>query len=658
MCFCACNHAEPPGIMAIHDLHEPSAPVVVPTSDNDFYRLPFPNVLRMGADGTVDLTRYPRAFDPGTIVYQYIETIDAELTGFGESSGIYFRFDGAIDETTLPADPESSITDDATAYVVDITPGSPTYQKKSPVLAHFVAAAYDFIGPNWVVLLPFPGIPLRENTTYAAILTDGIKPKVAGRVHRHPDLDAALQKNPSSDARIAAAQTAYKPLTDWLATQPKVAQQLVNATVFTTQNATPLIFAARKAVYDSVPAPQLLDLSYIGEDLAGVDDHYEAHYLGPNYQQGDAPYLTSGGNIVTDANGVPQLVRMEDLRFAMTVPEGTMPPNGWPVVIYMHGTGGDYTSFIRDKSARNAAKVQDSSGKVIAQMAMVSIDQVLHGPRDPTHSDPDLTFFNFRNPSGARYNPIQGALDDFQLLRLVKSINVASSPMRGVPIKFDPDRIYYKGHSQGSLTGAIYLAAEPEIKAAVLSGAGAVLIQTLLNKRSPIDIPSLLANTLRDPFDQYHPLLSLLQAYLEISDPANYGRYYFNEPPAGFAPKSIYQSLGYIDTYAPIPNGKAQMLCAGLQPIGPMLAGITDKFDPTITDGSIAGLDLLNLSWGDAPTSLNMASGTATGVLVEYKAPPGDDGHFVVFDVPAAVQQSNRFLATHAKTGVAQLTLP
>jgi hypothetical protein len=649
--FAACNHAEPPGIVAIHDLHEPSDPVIVPTSDNDFYRLPFPNALRMGADGTVDLSRYPRAFDPGSVVYQYIETIDADLRGFGESSGVYFRFDGAVDPATLPATPEDSVKATATAYIVDITPGSPTYNKKAPVLAHFVDISYDFIGPNWVALLPFPGLPLRENTTYAAILTDGIKPKAGGSVHRYPDLDAALQKNSSADPKIAAAQTAYKPLTDWLATQPDVAAHLVNATVYTTGDATSLIFAARKAIYGSVPAPQLLDLSYAGEDLAGVNQHYEAHYMGPNYQQGDVPYTTSGGNIVTDANGVPQLVRMEDLRLALSIPEGTMPPNGWPVAVYMHGTGGNYHDFLADLSARNAAKVTDASGNVIAQIAMVGIDQVLHGTRDPTHSDPDLTFFNFRNPQGARYNPIQGALDDFQLVRLLKLIDVAAAPMTGVPIKFDASKIYYKGHSQGALTGAIYLAAEPDVKAAILSGAGAVLIQTLLNKTSPIDIPALLSNTLRDPLDQFHPLLSLLQAYLEISDPANYGRYYFQEPPMGFQAKSIYQSLGFIDTYAPIPNGKAQALCAGLQPINPMVSVM-------MVDGDIPGLDLIGLTWGDAPTSMNVGGGMATGVLAEYQAPAGHDGHFVVFDVPAAVKQSNRFLATHAATGVATLTVP
>ena len=78
-------------------------------------------------------------------------------------------------------------------------------------------------------------------------------------------------------------------------------------------------------------------------------------------------------------------------------------------------------------------------------------------------------------------------------------------------------------------------------------------------------------------------------------------------------------------------------------------------------DGDIAGLNLLGLTWGVAPTaqmptSLNVAGGLATGVLLEYQAPAGRDGHFVVFDVPAAVKQSNRFLATHAATGVAQLT--
>jgi hypothetical protein len=44
-------------------------------------------------------------------------------------------------------------------------------------------------------------------------------------------------------------------------------------------------------------------------------------------------------------------------------------------------------------------------------------------------------------------------------------------------------------------------------------------------------------------------------------------------------------------------------------------------------------------------------------VLCEYLA-QGGDGHFVVFEVPAARLQSNGFLGTHALTGTAQLLAP
>jgi hypothetical protein len=270
---------------------------------------------------------------------------------------------------------------------------------------------------------------------------------------------------------------------------------------------------------------------------------------------------------------------------------------------------------------------------------------VLAGPRDPTGSNPDYTFFNFQNPVGARDNPKQGALDDFQLLRLLKSINVAAAPTTGQPIKFDPDRVYFKGHSQGSLTGTLFLAAEPGVKAAVLSGAGANFILSVLSKTAPVNIPSLVSALFRDPLDQWHPVLNLLQNFIEESETGNYARYFFAEPPTGQAPKSIYQTLGLIDTYAPVPTGKAQALASGLQPVMPMLEPID-------------GLGLANLTWSPAPVVMNVDGGKATGVLLEYQAPPGKDGHFVVFDVPAAVAQSNRFLATHAASGAARLDPP
>ena len=119
----------------------------------------------------------------------------------------------------------------------------------------------------------------------------------------------------------------------------------------------------RAAVYAQAPAPTLDNLAYDGEDQAGVDDIYEGTYPGPNFQQGDPPYSSSGGAITNP----PTVQRMETLRIAITVPKGDPPAAGWPVVIYQHGTGGDYKSFIGDGSAREAAKVTDATGAVIAR---------------------------------------------------------------------------------------------------------------------------------------------------------------------------------------------------------------------------------------------------------------------------------------------------
>ena len=40
----------------------------------------------------------------------------------------------------------------------------------------------------------------------------------------------------------------------------------------------------------------------------------------------------------------------------------------------------------------------------------------------------------------------------------------------------------------------------------------------------------------------------------------------------------------------------------------------------------------------------NLANGQASGVLGQWAVPAGDDGHFVVFDVPSARVQAAQFL--------------
>ncbi|MDB4967232.1 MAG: hypothetical protein JWN44_2921 [Myxococcales bacterium] len=610
------------GTHVLFDLHQPSTAITTPNAVDDFYALPFPNLLRVRADGTVDLTRYARV---GGQIDDYIAAVDKSPARF-QNAGIFFRLDGPLDPDTLPANAAASLRDDASLFIVDLSTGA-----RSPATARFTALNYDFIGPNWVAVLPLPGFPLHEERDYAVVLTDRLHDAAGHSLHRAVDFESVMQ---------GASGDPYAKLRAWLDAN-NLSGHVVGATQFSTGSATRIMSDLRAAVYAQAPAPSLAGLTYSGEDAAGVNDTYVGNYQGPNFQQGDPPYSSTGGAITNP----PKLQRMETLRIAISVPKGDPPADGWPVVIYQHGTGGDYKSFIGDGSAREAASVTDGSGAVVAKLAMIGTDQVLHGPRAPAGTDVQVSFFNFLNLEAAHDNPKQGALDAFQVVRLLHTVDIAAAPTTGKRIKFDTTKIYFKGHSQGGLTGPLFLAAEPEVKAAVLSGAGGGLIDSLLNKTAPVNIPQVVQALLHDPADVYHPLLSLIQGYFEDTDPVNYGRTMFVEPAAGVPPKSIFQTLGIIDHYTPIPNIKSLALGMGVQPAGPQL-------DP------IDALPLTSMQWATAPVSGNVSGGLATGVLLEYKAPSGRDGHFVVFDVSDAIKQSNRFLATHAATGTAKLDIP
>lgn len=605
------------GTHVLFDLHQPATAVTTPNATDDFYALPFPNLLRVRADGTVDLTRYARV---GGQIDDYIAAVDRSPARF-QNAGIFFRLDGPLDPATLPADAAASVRDDAALFVVDLSTGA-----RSPATSRFTALNYDFIGPNWVAVLPLPGFPLHENRDYAVVLTDRLHDAGGHALHRAADFDSVLRGGEGDP---------YAKLRGWLDGKG-LTDHVVGATQFSTGSATRVMHDLRAAVYAQAPAPSLAGLSYTGEDAAGVNDIYEGTYQGPNFQQGDPPYASTGGAITNP----PVMQRMETLRIAISVPKGDPPATGWPVVIYQHGTGGDYKSFIGDGSAREAAKITDAAGATMAKMAMIGTDQVLHGPRAPAGTNVEVSFFNFLNLEAAHDNPKQGALDAFQQVRLLETVDVAAAPTTGKRIKFDATRIYFKGHSQGGLTGPLFLAAEPKINRAVLSGAGGGLIDSLLNKTQPVNIPQVVQALLHDPADAFHPLLSLIQGYFEDTDPVNYARSLILEPPSsspsgasGFAPKCIFQTLGIVDHYTPIPNIKSLALAMGVQPAGPEL-------------DSISALPLTALQWAAGPVANNVGAGSATGVLLEYKAPSGRDGHFVVFDVPDAIAQSNRFLAT------------
>ena len=613
------------------DASSTSALFAVTSPGDDYYALPFPNDLHRNPDNSLDLSDFPT----NSLIVDSYRMAAQTLDGFGLNGAISSRFSGPIDPTSLP-DPATSMMPGASVYLINVDASSANMGKRTPIIASFRPDNTQTIGVNRLVVRPVPGFGLDEGTTYALVITKRVLATDGTAVTPSGDFASLLGTGGSS--QVAHARTVYMPLLTWLdQAGDDERKDVVSAAVFTTQHATFVGPALRAGVYGT-PAPIAANVVNAGTNTGYT--LWTGTYTAPNFQTGDPPYLSSGGEIIIGSDNVAVVQRTEPMRFSMTVPLGTKPPNGWPICIYQHGTGGDYESYVGDGTA----------GRLAEQgIAVISTDQVLHGPRDPAGTDPGVAFFNFGNPLAGRDNALQGAADAWSQERL--AFGLSFSDGAGGTVTVDQSKLSFFGHSQGGLTGPPFVAFEPALTGAVLSGTGGILYLSMLYKTNPIDFPPLVETLTRDaPMDEDNPSLALAEMWIERADGANYARFMVREPqfaPDGvtrLTPRNIFQSEGFVDTYAPDPVIEAFATAVGgdlvMEPAEKAVDGLTLR-GRTVLNTPIAGND-----------------NGATAVLAQYTQSPTDDGHFVVFEIPSAEKQSSNFLGTLAATGTATVVSP
>ena len=438
-------------------------------TDTGYFALPFPNELRLTSTGTINVGDLAR--DQSALLKIYFDEVAKNPTGgFALNGAIFFRFDGVIARACLPASAADTLKAGSTVALVNVDKTSSGYGERIPVQTKVTEAAGRFIGKHSLAVLPVPGFSLRPGTLYAALLTDGLCDEIGAPIMAAADLIQLLASDKPTEARLAAAHTTYAPLRAYLS--DKGVTGLVSATLFRTGKPTEVARLAREVVV-GLPAPKAesVVVRYDGINYYELQGTYKA----PNFQSGTPPFmnLADGGGIKMDSAGKPVVAFTESMRFALSIPkEGKMPANGWPIVLYAHGTGGSYRTFATNYTAEKLAAIKDSTGHDLANIAVVGIDQNLHGPRAGGLDSPEITFFNFQNPAASVHNVVQAGVDNYSLLRMIKGFTATSVPwstkatkkgsVTFTPgIKFDPTKIYFMGHSQGGLTGPVALAFEP-----------------------------------------------------------------------------------------------------------------------------------------------------------------------------------------------------
>lgn len=555
------------------------------STDSDFYRLPFPNNIRLTQDG-IDMSGHPRPpedYAPQTAA-RYIEET-ASLTGFATNPVVYFRFSKPLRSKDLSLQ---------TLRIVDITPESPEYARKASIAWGPTKRKSNYICQNWLGIHRPVGSPLRPGTTYAAIVTHGLHDDEGAQYERSADFEAMLDDSRPSDDTVADAWDSYAPLRAYLDSGDSdiPASEVLNAAVFTTQEVTGTLDALRKAVEDDgVPALEDLTVCKDGvrspcEDDSGrgaCHDEQEAfteihgRVRLPIFQRGNPPYETpdDGGEIALDDSGHAEIQEHRPVCIAISVPKlGQPPPDGYPLLIVAHPTGGSFSDQMGESGfAAWAATLEVPS-------AVLSFDLPVHGDRrgDSDRPPQDL-YFNLVNPKSARGNALQGAADLMAVARLsAQPIAKEDSPLDG-PITFDPERVALYAHSQGASHAALMIGGEPRIRAVVLAGLAGQITTQLLNLKRPVDTASIMPFLLFDPDTKgklvggdTNPLLALIQGYLDASDPVNFAPQLHLDPPST-APDGhdVFFVYGLFDSFTPEVSQKAYADAAALVAVDPDL---------------------------------------------------------------------------------------
>jgi len=582
------------------------------TSGDGFFDRPWPSDTRT-IDGRPDLSDFPHLGEY-SLLSGFIE-LGESLDGFGTNTPIYFRFDGTLPTGKLPS-PEQSMQADAAVMLVNIDRDSPRRGELIPVEWAFQETTTNWQPENLLAVRPVWGYPLEGSTTYAAIVTTEValldEDFSAVWAADHPD------------------HATYEPLQETLFQLKVPVDSVAIATTFTTQDTLGDMVAIAASIQQQLPIP-ILDQELEAGFTTGSFSAYFGEIVVPMWQHGEKPYATEGGGFVMDDAGNPILYGWDRTAFTVTIPVGTQPDDGWPTVIYSHGTGGDHTTF--------ASGSTNVPATLLAQegIAVIGISQPLHGDRG-SGVNPALYSFNYINPEAGRTMFRQGALDQVFMAELMTRRGAVFT-FEGQELRLDPERVAYLGHSHGGEVGA---KAVPffgdRIKGAVLSGTGGGLGITLIERNADdFDIQSLITDTLEfdsdEVLDTFHPAIMLVQMDAEATDPINYARYWHRQQPTWeSAPMSVLLTEGLLDVNTPPHSTEVLAGASG----SPMLA-------PTAQLATIQ--ELTGLVEEPTPAISNVTGWDGSDVSVGLAQFP-DDGHFAIFRNYEAVQLYQTFLST------------
>ncbi|MHC4836651.1 MAG: hypothetical protein ACYTF3_00470 [Planctomycetota bacterium] len=516
----------------------------------DFFALPFPEDARRAPDGQVLLSEWPDATSTISLFALWADAADELLTGWGVTSAFYIYFDGPLDPDSLPAQYQA----DGPVQLVDVDQGSPDRGTRFPLDCRFEADAGRWHPENMIACRTPFGFVRRPLTRYAIVVTREVL-GADGEPVRPSDTMWQLLSGEDAAGRTGADYTGA------LEAAALTRDDVSMVGLFTTHDPTARL---RRVAdwYAGLPAPELdgpIEVLTTFSDYAVV----QGRVWMPVIQQGERPYRNQedSGRILFDDDGLPMQVDRQSTRFAISIPKSPMPAAGFPVLLYMHGSGGNRDQFI----IRGPPPDGGGPSRVAAQRgaAVYGFDFPLHGDRNDPPDTTGLMLYNLLgNPRATVDNFIISACEVMVHSRLLQQLTIdpALAPEFLDPgddpdglIRFDPEHIVMKGQSMGATIGVPAATVNREASSIILSGSGGTLIEVGVSATDPFPLTGTLARAFQlgpdEQIDRFDPILNAVQHLWDLIDPTAHAPYMSRDPHEGIPPKNVLHVHGLNDTY-------------------------------------------------------------------------------------------------------------
>ena len=498
-----------------------------------FYDLPYPSDLRLDENNQPDLSGFPVFSSNGFGLFKRLKTIASDRPHFPTTAAGYFRFNQPLAplhiDDLIPAKLESPI------LLIDIGRDSPDRGKLFPVVAS-TPAPDPFYVPNYLLAIsPYPGIVLHPKRQYAYVVLDSLK-DANNNPLQTTDTFVQLRQGDVPQGQMRRkfrAYTLYQPLWETLDQLGINRDTVVAATVFTTGDVVADMAELSKEVSQAY-TPDIKALEHDPNHVISDVDYckFTAQIKLPQFQKGFPPYFEYGereGLFVLDDHNNLEPQRYQTVPVVLTLPKTPMPPAGYPLVAYYHGTGGLSTQVVdrgpvpqpdlnrllnrlRDRGFLPALKRLPDRGPadVVARHGFAAVSSAL--PLNPERLD-NIAAMVFSELLGGRIylNPVnlsayrdtfrQGIFEQRILLSALERLKISPDvladcegptlPEGETHFRLQTESVMALGQSQGAQYALMMAAIEPKIKAVVPTGSGgfwALLFSSLANPREEYDL--------------------------------------------------------------------------------------------------------------------------------------------------------------------------